>query len=544
MTTKIVEAVTGSGKTAWAAATPHIDVDGSLDSQSPRDFGLPHDTWRTNQREILQWLTDGCGGKTIALCKTKNLQAVNYGDLYGATILFGRGNYECVHPDNLGTMCDECLFIETSMHKCPHSNFCRYLLAKDKAKFSQFTCLNYAYFLSARWPRESSAEYLYCDEAHQLSEIVLDWTGCTITDSQRIEWELPMFPRIEGQSGSKLLGLPDPMDAAMEWLGSSIDVLKRQYLTAKSRLDAKAMKKCERLGQKLANTLDALDSSGRDWYVRAGRNVLLQGGSQVPGFVAKPLTAQHHFRYYFPMTDRNIIAMSATIGDPEMFAKELGIGQYEFRAVPNQWAPETRRVYTLDAPKMGRKSTEADYEHQADVIAEAILSVPHNWCGIVHVTRKSEATLLAKRLGMRGLSDRVWVIPGANGMYCPTDQQTAAWQARKARVLNSICVAWSLWEGYDGLDERINIVAKVPFPFLGDPYERERLNYSGKFYLQRTAWQLEQALGRTRRGRPEDYDVGEVRGLVAIADGNWVRVRKYLSQSLREALTKELYWIL
>jgi hypothetical protein len=50
---------------------------------------------------------------------------------------------------------------------------------------------------------------------------------------------------------------------------------------------------------------------------------------------------------------------------------------------------------------------------------------------------------------------------------------------------------------------------------------------------------MEQGLGRTRRGRAEDYDsAGERRGLVAIADGNWKRVQKYLSASLREAIVE------
>jgi hypothetical protein len=43
-------------------------------------------------------------------------------------------------------------------------------------------------------------------------------------------------------------------------------------------------------------------------------------------------------------------------------------------------------------------------------------------------------------------------------------------------------------------------------------------------------------LGRTRRGREQDY--GEDNGFVAIADGNWTRVKKYLSQSLREAIVE------
>lgn len=36
----------------------------------------------------------------------------------------------------------------------------------------------------------------------------------------------------------------------------------------------------------------------------------------------------------------------------------------------------------------------------------------------------------------------------------------------------------------------------------------------------------------------KDYDLGEQHGFVAIADGSWTRVQKYVSQALREAILK------
>ncbi len=132
----------------------------------------------------------------------------------------------------------------------------------------------------------------------------------------------------------------------------------------------------------------------------------------------------------------------------------------------------------------------------------------------------------------------MWVSPGWDGQYVPTDEQAEAWLRRLKSVPNSINVAFSMWEGWDGREEKIDIVAKTPFPALGDPYEKARMRYSGAFYRQRTAYQLEQGLGRTRRGRKEDYDGDEVRGFVAIADGNWVRVKKYLSKGLQEAIVE------
>jgi Rad3-related DNA helicase len=184
------------------------------------------------------------------------------------------------------------------------------------------------------------------------------------------------------------------------------------------------------------------------------------------------------------------------------------------------------------------KSKNKDYQRQADEIAGAILGCPDDWCGIVHVTRKAEAGLLADRLARRGLQDRVWVPPTEQGgKWLGTQDQVLAWEQRKAEVPNSIMVSWQFWQGFDGLSERICIVAKTPFPSLQSEYEKQRMQYSHRFYNQRTAWALIQALGRTRRGREQDYDTEEeMRGYVAIGDGNWTRVKRYLSEDFLEAM--------
>ena len=205
------------------------------------------------------------------------------------------------------------------------------------------------------------------------------------------------------------------------------------------------------------------------------------------------------------------------------------------------WPVDTRPVYVLPVGSMGKSATEKDpkaFDKQADEIAKAILDQPKEWCGLVLVTRKSEATLLALRLADRGLENRVWVTPGADGEYSPTNEQVAAWERRKLEVPNSICITWAFFEGFDGVQEKICIVAKAPY-IMETEYEVARREYDHKYYLQRAAYLLEQGLGRTRRGNEEDYDDPDKeiqRGLVCIADGSWKKLQGYLSQALRGAI--------
>ena len=532
---------------------------------NPSSYGLSHPEFRTHQEESINWCLDlnepvgiiqaptGSGKSTFpasaahrfsatALCKTKALQQENYGGTYDFDVLYGRGNYPCTHPESEdGRMADMCLLSNRGMFRCPFAATCRYLMQKNLVRLSRRRSLNYFYWLAAIWPhlKDNHSEFLFMDECHELPDLVTDRAGVHITETVRHKWELPEFPDARDRSG--LAGdYPDPQDQIMDWLEDSIPILKKRYsfLSNPERIKIKRYReqarRCEHLHDKLLYTIKAMQKGGA-WFVLSGPLAgYNKSGRQVPTLTAKPLTARYHFPGYFLKYPRTIL-MSATVGDPGVLAEELGIKDYESRDVPSLWPPKSRPVFAVKGePKIGHSSKSEDYAKQANIIAGWIQGVNPEWSGIIHVTRKTEAPLLAERLARRGLQDRVVPMP-----QLPTNQQMSWWAEHKKQVSNAIAITWSWAEGVDLGDEKICISAKVPFPSRADAFERARQKHNGKMYKQRTAWNLEQSLGRTRRGRPEDYDSdGEHRGLVAIVDGNWKQVQKYLSTTLREAIVE------
>ena len=526
----------------------------------PQEYGLEHDEWRPHQLEAIKWAEESKGtliieaptgsGKTalaralcnkrrgVALVRTKNLQQTNYQDSYDFVALFGRGNYACPHPDaDYEATAEQCLYDEHRSSQCPVYGSCGYYQRRAQAMASSRAALNYPYWLTTyrMWP---APQLLVCDEAHQLPDITLDWAGIHIGEHQRREWELPMFPILKSSNIKSALIKSEPVeDRALDWLrrSSSIVSAKVQRMEVLSKSDKEAMKKLldgQRLLSKIDSTIDALNSSPDDWYIVSGPDASTFRGEKIRAFVARPLTAKHHFPSYFMSEEWQLLIMSATIGNPEVFAAELGIQDFNAIAIPSVWSPSRRPIHELDVPRLGQKATDSAWNKQADSIAAAIHSVPEDWHGIIHTTSIAEAPKLAARLARRGLADRVFVPRHAS-----TTSMGLEWEARKQFHKGSLMICWAFWEGYDGLEEKINIAAKVPYPYLGDPYEIQRRNYNGKFFLQRAAWQLEQGLGRTRRGREEDYDTDEEsRGLVAIADGAWRQIRNYLSPAFMEAV--------
>lgn len=527
---------------------------------NPSEYGLEHSEFRPNQEEMIKWANDGKSflkiveaptgsgkttvprslaqnNRTIALVRTKALQEANYEREYNFIPLYGKGNYPCSYEKaKPGAMADQCAFSDNSMTNCPQYSLCQYASQRELAKASNMTTLNYAYWLHvySSWP---APLWLVCDEAHELSSIVLEWAGCTVTEKDRQEWDLPPFPILRSGGSTSILTVAVPVEEkASGWLSRVRDKLKEQYDYHNARKSdeesRKRARKAELFGKKIRATMDALESAQTDWFIRSGPNVLPFNKESGWGFVARPLTARHHFKNYFCNPDWNLLLMSATIGSIEAFSQELGLTDYDFHSVPSNWAPETRPVHALDVPRLGQKSKAEDWSKQAEEIAKLIKNCPSDWNGIIHVTSIEESKRLAERLGKAGLASRVYIAKRAS-----TNEMVRDWRARMKTHPGSILISWAMWEGYNGLDEKINICAKTPYPFLGDPFEIERRNYNGTFYLQRTAWQLEQGLGRTRRGRPEDYDTPqERRGVVAIADGGWKWLRKYFSPSFMQSV--------
>jgi len=564
----------------WGGEAPAMTARKLTELPVRNAYGLPHATLRPGQAETIDYILarptpsvtvldapTGSGktsfaaaartqGEVISLVKTKNLQIENYGGAYKFDVLYGRGNYACVHPDADGNItADHCMY-GSAMRECEVADACPYLIKKDLAAASDRASLNYPYWLTARWPRQklrNSSGFLFLDEAHQLSDVVLDFVSITVTMRQRLDYDLPAFPLVRGRPNA------DDAQACLAWLSAAGGVMATHCAQLKkivgvrdedSDIDAedapatgadasalKQLKAATQLKMQLGRAYSSLAENATDWYLRSGPGARIVGDAPQPAFVARPLTARYHFPHLFTGDWRTVL-MSATIGNIEALAEELGLTTYDYRSVPNQFAPATRPVYALPAPAMGQKTKNdatAQLEH-ARVIADAIKACPSHWSGLILTTSKSEAKNLSHRLCDLGLEKRIYT-PNPT---LSTEQQVDWWNRMRRRHLGALCVTWNFWEGYNGLEEKIVVVSKTPFASLGDEYERERMLYSGAFYLQRAAWQMEQGLGRTRRGRAEDYDSdGERRGLVAIADANYTRVRKYFSQSLRDAVVED-----
>ena len=479
----IVQSPTGSGKSAWPA----------------------------------QCAADG--HKVISLSHTKSLQA-QYRDGYDFAILYGKSNYQCldVEHDNQPKIdgidyqnemtADLCTVTKKYRHLCDAR--CPYPLAKADFINSIAGALNYHKFLMDRPLIEQFApELLFLDEAHLLSDLVVDFSGITLPWKHKL---------LRQYCEPIIIDKPQPL-AIVEGRAFLQELYwtlhSNEPLHPKTGGDVKHYKWWERTREKIDLVIAAMNIAPECWFVKSDKEKM----------IVRPLTARFHFGALFNKAPR-IVLMSATIGKPKIFIREMGITDYEYIEVPNAWPAPMRQIVDLQGPKVGYKSTKEDWEYHSKVIADAINQCPDEATGLVHSPSRWLAYDLADRLSK--MTGRPMHVPQEN---IGTEQVVQDWIDNRSP--GKICVSWNLWEGINAGEDDICIVAKMPFIDFSEPFDKERFMFDGKAGYQRVANKFTQGLGRIRRGKPEHYGNGK---LVAVADGNWKRLRGYIGKDILDAI--------
>lgn len=447
--------------------------------------------------------------KVLALVRTKSLQQ-QYVNSYNFVELYGKGNYDC-----LGQLQDsffddtELLTADLCTLNCPGT--CPYPLAKQDFLDSTGGTLNYTKFLLDRPVVDKfRPEYLFLDEAHDLSDLTVDFSGIVLN------WKRKMLLKYTSPIE---IDLPQPLaiSAGKDYLSTLLKSLENQEPKHPAQGgDRREYKYWQHLKERLDITLGALEIEPEYWFVRADEKHL----------VCKPLTARYHFQALFNKAPK-IIMMSATIGKIPYFVRELGITDFEYIEVPNVWPAPLRPIEDLQAPMMGFKSSTEDWQLHSQLIANKLNKCPEKWTGLIHTP--------SKRLAW-DMAERIQKLTGRN-IFVPNEEwgtEEAAKHWLQVENDGTICISWMFWEGIDSGKDNFCCVAKVPFIDFSQEFDKSRFMFDGKSGYSRIANKMVQGLGRIRRGHPEHYGNGNK--VVCLADGHWTRLRNYISRDIMEAI--------
>ena len=454
------------------------------------------------------------------LCSTKSLQRQLVNDFPDAALIMGRSNFPTAdEPERFGDpvrpldasdctkervkvpACGACPDVGTqeTKEKQPHCQWCHpspdhcpYEIAKGTALRNDLIIANVNYFLS-----ECNGPARLCGGIgpnghavgpHGRGLVVTDEVD-TAEDTLLGHAEVYISARKARRWG---LRPPDRKTVAERWpvwvSGYALEHLERVRAKIPRRdADVKALRERKSLTATIKG-LRAIDFSTDNWVYQGSDADIRFKPVRVDG-LAEGLLWRHGRRH---------LLMSGTVISPQNLAETLGIESYAYVEMPSTFAAVRRPVIVRPVADMSRKATLASERGNYATMGAEIVRILADHPGdrvLVHAVSYALTTHLVEFLS-QALDTRLVV-----GYKTAREREDAL--AKFRATTGAVLVAPSLDRGIDLADDdcRVVIVAKVPFPDLGDKQVAARLYGAGgrSWYSVATIRSVVQMTGRAMR---------------------------------------------
>lgn len=519
---------------------------------SPRDLDLPHDEWRPHQWEAVQAaqqaidmdkpkvllsaptgsgktligaaLARMMGARALYLSQTIHLQNQYLRTLPGARTATGRANHECRLEGPFGQR----FAADEAPCPCPnaHSEGCSYYRQWFECLDAQDAVLNYAYavrvlkaeglrvYLPDRADYDvlenpfGGRELLVCDEGHLLEKAIIDADTIEIYEStfKRLGVDIPHT---------------DDLETWREWAGRVLPWLNGRNKEVNATLRAmQTVSDSERgYARKVRSAqmaVSALSTISGPYFVGPARH----------GYTIRPLWAWDRAQKTLFRHGANALIMSATLGNPHLTARLLGIGMDElaFIEVPSTFPLANRPVYYWPVAKMNYQMPDVDKFRQVQALVKLARMFP-NSAGVVHCASFALGAFLYEGFVRIDPENARRVVLHRSG----NKSMAAAFESIGG---NAILISPSVTMGVDWDFVTWQMIPKVPFADLSDTFTRLRADYQTeegepigrKVYQQDAALSIVQASGRCVR-------TPESKGVTIITDQAFWPLFKHIAPS-------------
>lgn len=440
-------------------------------------------------------------GNAYFLTSQKILQNQYYND-FKLPYVLGRNNYTCLKNTNLTCEFGACFRSAKNFCKDIYKGTakCPYLIARSNCLNSNYSNLNYSYFLSILNVSHmlNERELIVCDEAHNLETELLKQNTIKITD------KLLSFLGIH-------LSLPDigTSDSnKCSWLiRDLLEKIKSQYLHLKTQMSQLDGLKSTKEFKKIAGRYSAIEklvvsiSDIKSQLETEKKGSLTQKIviSQTSEYIEfKSLFAINAFQNSLDTFGKRFLFMSATILNPKLFCKNLGINynNVEFIKCSSNFPVENRLIYYKPIGSLSYKNKNESMPKLINAV-DKILKKHKNVKGIIHTVNYDIAEKIIEGLRFSDQSSRL-LMPRGNDKQLLLDTFYAS---KKPYVL----ISPSLTEGIDLKEDlsRLCIICKVPYANLTDKWTKERMTIDSSWYSTAACINLVQMSGRSIRSETD-----------------------------------------
>jgi Rad3-related DNA helicase len=415
--------------------------------------------------------------------------------------LKGRGNYRCYQhkvPDSLVNKIGEfyncinspCQHTDDGRKGCAKNKGCEYHKQLDKASDAPITSFNFASalaFLNYLPDNFSKRKLLVCDECHNIP----NW----ITNFISVEFSLDTLVE---------LGLKDRLpDYACidDYSGYLYDVQKatNKLLNLDKTLEPNVVIRLETLSRRF-RLFDKITNGKKDMgNFIVEKTYDLKDKSKILTLSFKPVVISSLVDTYLFSHAEKTLLLSATILDFPTYMDLMGIprDQAAIIRVPTTFPAKNRPIYTNQLiGYLNQKNLDANLPVLVDRIKHILAAYP-SVKGIIHGTTYKICNYIFENLD----SDRLLFPKTAQEQKKIIDKHISSTEP-------TILLSPSMTEGVDlaGDISELQILAKMPYAYLGDPVLKRRMEIYPNYYNMLTALTLAQSYGRSIRSETDRCD--------------------------------------
>lgn len=435
------------------------------------------------------------GANGFYVCSTKSLQDQFARDFDYAKVLKGRSNYPTLampYPEYTAADCTKTGGSEeASCYWCPEIHNCPYEKAKHDALSARLGILNTSYLLA-------EGNYIGKTSGRKLN---------IIDECDTLEAELMGFVQYEvSEFRLKQLRLHAPKKGVrkktiLDWLTEElVPAIQNHLRHLPVSEDVKIIRERQGFTSLLGDTMriiDDLTTEIEQGLVEDDHTSNWVRDNDAGPLVLKPVRVGHYGGMVWGLADK-WLCMSATIVSSEEMNESLGLNHLGLKTVtvdvPMMFPVENRPIMVAPVARMSHKDKEAEYPKMLAGVKKVLEMHPDDRI-LVHTVSYD----LAKYL-MRYLRD-----PRCITYTSSFDKESAL--ARYRKTERAVLLAASMDRGVDLKDDdcRVVVVAKVPFPSLGDRQVGMRLRGTGgqEWYNVQTIRKLVQMTGRGVRSESD-----------------------------------------
>lgn len=450
------------------------------------------------------------GERGLYVCHSKALQDQYLRDFRYAEVLKGRSNYptqSMPFPEYTAADCTKLPGVppdENNCEWCPEIARCQYEVAKSRALRARLAVVNTSYMLTeCNFVGNFSGRQLaIVDECDVMEGELLGFVEFKLSTRQ-LETLNIEAPKKGSHKSTIMKWLEDAVLPAIDFQLTFFPAQSRNVQTIRKRESLKSLKQSVK---RVIRQYQEDDSEERE----PGISGAWVRDNNAGPMVLKPVTVQKYGHDYLWRHSKRWLLMSATIISASRLMEDLGIDNWQVMIeggdtrpatwglveVPMTFPVENRPIIAAGVANMVYKEKDASYPAMAYAIDKVCERHPGERI-LVHTVSYDLARYLALNVK----------APGRDKYLYENSASKDVVVANFKKSDGGIIFAPSLDRGVDFRNDECSVVvvAKVPFPYLGDPQinAKQKAKGGNEWYAVEAIRTLVQMTGRHVRSKTD-----------------------------------------